>query len=136
MKKILFLTLFLLFLSNNFAMATGAGYRYTNGGLLFSRVTMPLSLPNAKYVQENNMFPSSKQAIEDNIDIKNLKVSKSCTTRVMGVIELGNAGIYRTAKKGNINSIYYVDYTNEKLWIPVFIIPICYRRYITTVYGE
>lgn len=135
MKKILLSLLLSLTISSS-AFATSAGYNYTDGGVIYSDVTMPLSLPTAKYNQDNCIFPTSEQAIADNVDIKTLRTARGSTVNVLGLVDMGNAGIYEIARRAGIKTVNYVDVTNEKLYVPLIFFPIYFKRYITTIYGE
>ena len=100
---------------------------------------MPLSLPIAQFAKNNldkGIIPVSSQAQTSQVDIKTLKSATSSTLNVLLLVDIGDAGIYKTAKKGGIKTIHYVDYTTEKLWVPLIFLPIYFKRYITTVYGE
>ncbi|MDD3435613.1 MAG: TRL domain-containing protein [Candidatus Gastranaerophilales bacterium] len=136
MKKFLIvLSLFLIIYEPCFA--GGAGYRYIDGGGIYSEVTVPLDLPNAKYNQSNDkILPISSKAVDNKIDIKTLKTAQSSTVNVLGLVDVGDAGIYETARKGRISTIHYIEYTNEKVYVPFIFIPIYFKRYITTIYGE
>lgn len=137
MKKILFVFLVIMLASPS-VFAMGAGYRYSNGGAIYSEVNMPLSLPIAQYnqAQDSTLVPISPQARNNQVDIKRLKTYQTSTLNVLCLVEGGNAGIYRTAKKGGINTVHYVETKFERLWIPLGFIPIYFKRNITTVYGE
>lgn len=62
-------------------------------------------------------------------DLHNLKKGKSDSINVLGVVEVGDAGIESAAKAGNIKKIAFID-VNE---MTVFFF---FRRVTTTVYGE
>lgn len=140
MKKILLLLIAMfIFGCNTISYAEGAGYTYADGGLIYSNVTIPLSLPKARDIDANGgsiIIPLSDYAKNNLVDINKLRTSKSKTTNILGLVEFGDAGIYKTAKKGNIKTIHYVEFTNEKVYVPLVFSPIYCRNYTTTVYGE
>jgi len=98
-----------------------------SNGTFYTETTLPQSLPTAQY---------NKGAKPETIDIKTSKNSTSWKLNVLGLVDIGNAGIYEAARKGRMKTIYYVDLKKERVWIPVGWIPVCFNRYITTVYGE
>lgn len=134
MKKILVLLAFLLFTSSN-AYASDAGYQYPDSGLIYSYVTVPGDLPKAQYNQ-NEIVPFSQDAVNGKVDIKKLKEGKASTANILGLVSIGDAGIYKAAKNGQINTIHYVEHINEKVYIPIIFVPLYVKRHITIVYGE
>lgn len=140
MEKILLLLIAMfVFGCNAISYAEGAGYTYADGGIIYSNVTTPLSLPKARDIDANGgsiIVPLSDDAKNNLVDINKLKTSKSKTTNLLWLVEFGDAGICKTAKKGNIKTIHYVEFTNEKAYVPLIFFPIYCKNYTTTVYGE
>lgn len=134
MKKII-IALTALFALSNTVFAADAGYQYPDSGLIYSYVTVPGDLPKAQYNQ-NEIVPFSQDAVDGKVDIKNLKEGSATTANILGLVSLGNAGIYKAAKNGHINTIHYVEHINEKVIVPIVFIPIYVKRHITVVYGE
>lgn len=62
-------------------------------------------------------------------DINNLKQGKSSAWNILVLVEMGDSGINKAAKDGNIKKIYYVDYNLTSYFI-------FFARKTTTVYGE
>lgn len=117
------------------------GYKYVNGGLLYSDVNLPMVTGKSinLYEQKNvkgKIIPISRSAKESKLDIETLKRGKSSRTNYLWVVEVGDAGILKAAKNGGINKIHFVEVTREKLYVPMLFIPIYFDRFITTVYGE
>ena len=123
MKKLL-LTLIALGLSLNCAFAVGLNSNaYFDKGLIISGSTFPQSVSN----EINNI---------DSKNIQNLKTGVSVKRNILGLIELGDAGIQQAAKQGGITKIHYVDISVNKVYIPLLFIPIYAKATQTTVYGE
>lgn len=136
MKKIILSLCFCsLFLSSiEQAHAVGWGYRYIDGAGIYSDVVLPLDASKAVNLEntDNDFVPVS------NIDKSKTEFKKgtSSRTNVLGLVEWGDAGIYKAAKDGKIKKIYYVEVNREKLYVPMGFIPVYFNRFITTVYGE
>ncbi|MCK7484415.1 MAG: TRL-like family protein [Bacillus subtilis] len=115
---------------NKPACAKNWGYKYIDSGYFYSDVTLPFDAKKEGHVEENNIVPVSQS------EYKALKKGTSSRTNILGLVEYGDAGIFKAAKDGRINKIHYIEVTREKLFLPLVWIPIYYDRYITTVYGE
>ncbi len=103
---------------------TGYGYKYIDGGGIYTDVTTPFDVSNA--VNNNN----------SSVDLAHLKRGESSKSNWFWLIEHGDASIYKAAKEANIEKIYYVDVKKEKVFIPLLFFPILVTQYTTTVYGE
>ena len=132
------LLLFLLCLSlNAFAyqapIALGysscyTGYKYTDGGVYYSDVTLPfITGKSINLYEKGNFIPVSYR--------KKFKKGESSRVNYLGLVEVGNAGIMEAAKNGKITKFYYVEVRREKLFLSAFL-PIYFNKFITTVYGE
>lgn len=141
MKKILLLlfAFFLLFYLANpvHAIGFGAGYRYLDSGYFYSDVMIPLDAAKAVNMEDrNNVVPVSHEAKNKQTDKTHLKVGEATATNILGLVEWGDAGVNKAAKNGKITKIHYVQVNKEKLFIPMVFVPVYFKRYITTVYGE
>lgn len=120
MKKILLLFIFLAF--SPFAKAEDNSI-YWDYGSIYSDVVFPESIAK----NENNIAP------EDNARLKRVEVS---AFNILGLVEIGEAGINNAVRKAGINKIYHVDRQISKVYIPFFFIPIYAKQKKTIVYGE
>jgi hypothetical protein len=102
------------------------GYTFTDEGFIFTRASYPVSVANS--LDGNNDI--------DLNELKNLKKGETSSRNFFHLVEVGNAGINRAAKKGGITNIKYVDTRTSKIYIPFFFIPIAARETRTIVYGE
>jgi hypothetical protein len=125
MNKKVLLFLILIFLSVN-SPVNAAG---VSGREWFINSKYPLD--TAKTGGLNN--PTNE--IIDDFGKGRLKVGISKRINILGLVEIGDSGICRAMKRGNIRKIHYVDYSFEKVYIPIYI-PIYFNRSVTTVYGE
>ena len=98
--KILLMATLLLFNTQAFAEGFGSGYNYTDGGLIYTNVTLPLS---ASKFKENNIVNVS------NLNYSSLRQGKSSKTNILKLVEIGDAGIMAAAKDCNIKKIHYVE---------------------------
>lgn len=62
-------------------------------------------------------------------ELATLKHGKASALNVLGIVEIGDAGVYKASKDADITKVNFID-VNEKT---VFIF---FRRITTTVYGE
>ena len=111
-----------LILFSNQVYAEGYGYKYLDGGGVYTNITMP-----------NCIYKDSQQ---HNIDINKLKKGKSTTTNILGLVQTGNAGILAAAKEAGITKIYFVEWKKTKVYVPLGFIPIYVAGIETIVYGE
>lgn len=116
------------------------GFQYIMGGGVFTGITIPLDTAKAPAFNTNKksdeFIPISNITKNLGSSEKNLKIGTSSRTNILRLVETGDAGINKAAKDGHITKIHYVEYSKEKLYVPLGFIPIYYDRYITTVYGE
>lgn len=126
-KKLFILLAFLFASTPCFAEGFGSGYRYYDGGFIYTNATLPLS---AKKRNEENFVNIS------NINLSSLKQGKSSKTNILGLVEVGDAGIMAAAKNGGIEKIHYVETNKHKVYVPLLFIPIYVDKLETTVYGE
>ena len=119
---------------------------------IYSDINFPLDVAKAgsfNAYNEKEIIPASNKSVkklqiiktEDNQLItgpagKTLKSGTSSRTNILGLVEIGNAGINKAIKNGNITKIDFVEYNIEKVYIPLVFIPIYFNTYTTTVYGE
>lgn len=127
--KILLLILVTLFFpsSQAFAEGYGGGYKYIDGGWIYTNSVIPLSAAKQK---EGGFVNAS------NIELSRLKMGKSYKTNILGLVEIGDAGIKTAAKNGNITKIHYTEVNKHKVYIPLLFVPIYVDRLETVVYGE
>lgn len=121
----------LIFALNTCAYAEGygRGYKYVDGGGIFTNSVIPLGA--AKYKDSEDNFVNVS-----NIDLSRLKVGKSYKTNILKLIEIGDAGINAAAKNGHITKIHYVETKKNKVFIPLLFLPIHVDKVETVVYGE
>ncbi len=112
-----------------FAQGYGAGYKYVDGGGIFTNSVIPLGA--AKYKDSEDNFVNVS-----NVDLSRLKVGKSYKTNILKLVEIGDAGIGAAAKNGNITKIHYVETKKNKVFIPLLFFPIHVDKVETVVYGE
>jgi len=117
------------------------GYQYPNDVSIYSDVKMPMVTGKSinLYEQKNvrgKIIPISRAAKTNKLDITTLKKGTSSRTNYMYLVEVGDAGILKAAKNGNITKIHFIEMEREKLYVPMGFIPIYFDRFITTVYGE
>lgn len=117
------------------------GYKYINGGGIYSDVNMPyITGKSINLYEEKNVkgkiVPVSAKAKNEKLSIETLKRGTSQRTNYMFVVEVGDAGILKAAQNGGISKIHFIEVTKEKLYVPLVFIPVYFDRFITTVYGE
>lgn len=112
-----------LLLSSIKAEAYTGGFKYEDGGYIFTNTSMPVDVSKA----ENG---------ESNIDLSKLKVGESTSRNILHIVEVGDASIDEAAKKAGITKIHHVDSKTTKVFIPLGFIPILVRETKTLVYGE
>jgi hypothetical protein len=111
------------------------GYKYATRGFVYTETRTPEFLPKAP-----NLKPISSKEInvahqqyygEEGYrpPYAGLKKGLSNSVNVLGLVELGNAGIKEAAKNGNISKIQFVDAKRERLYV-------FYEKLTTIVYGE
>lgn len=124
MKLFFQLFLFVLF-SFNTANASVIDLKsYYDCGAIYSHSYFPLSVAN-EITKE-----------KESIDFNKLKKGESKSRNWFGLIDVGNSGIDKARKNGNISKIYYVDNKICKIYVPYFIIPVYIKEKTTIVYGE
>ena len=126
-KKLFIVLAFLFVIPPSFAEGFGGGYKYYDGGFIYTNATLPLS---AKKRNEENFVNVS------NVNLSSLKQGKSSKTNILGLVEVGDAGIMAAAKNGGIEKIHYVETNKHKVYVPLLFIPIYVDKLETTVYGE
>ena len=139
MKKALLISFALtccIFSGINKSCAVNWGYNYVDGGNFYSDVTIPLDAGKAINSNEENFIPISNVSKNSTIEEQVLKKGTSSRTDILGLVEVGDAGILKAAKEGKVNKIHYIEVTKEKLYIPLGFIPVYFDRFITNVYGE
>lgn len=109
---------------------TGGGYTYFDGGNIYTNTTVPSSI--AKSAGLNDTFISSKEKV----NLSDLKVGVSVTTNILGLIQIGDAGIMAAIKNGDITKVHYIETKRTKIYIPLGFIPIYVAGIETRVYGE
>ncbi|MDD3150946.1 MAG: TRL domain-containing protein, partial [Candidatus Gastranaerophilales bacterium] len=121
-----------------FAIGAGGGYHYVDGGGFYNDVTIPLDVAKDINSEENEtkIVPISDKAKNNAISEKILKSVSVERTNILGLVELGDAGIYNALKKSGIKTVHYIEVKKQKVYIPLIFIPIYFNKYITTVYGE
>lgn len=135
MKKIKLLLLFAVILFNvNTVKAFTTSYTYTDAGEFYTNTIIPASIP-VNMAQEGQPNDSLSSA-DKKMDLYKLKRGEATKANILGLVEMGDAGIEKAAKNGNITKIYYVDSKKSKLYIPILFIPIYARATTTYVYGE
>ena len=65
----------------------------------------------------------------DTVNLNHLKRGESSALGVLGLVEVGNAGIYKAAKKGRINKVHFIDVKETTVLF-------FFRKIRTIVYGE
>lgn len=125
MKKIVSLCTILSIILFNTApcfASWGSGYKYVDGGGIYSNVTFPKTV--------------GKNIDNKSVDLSNLKKGESGSMNILYLFEIGDSGINAAAKQGNIKKIHYVETKNEKIYIPLLFFPIYVKGIKTVVYGE
>lgn len=125
MKKIVSLCTILsiiLFNTSPCFASWGKGYKYVDGGGIYSNVTFPKTV--------------GKNIDNKSVDLSNLKKGESGSMNILYLFEIGDSGINAAAKQGNIKKIHYVETKNEKIYIPLLFFPIYVKGIKTVVYGE
>ena len=99
MKKVyLSLAVSLMLINPAFSEGFGAGggYAYVDGGGIYTNITLPSSV--AKSVNFENIH----QKHSKDINLSELRVGTSTTANILGLVQIGDAGIMAAAKNGNI----------------------------------
>ena len=73
-------------------------------------------------------YPVTATGVKVN-DLSELKEGKSEAINVLWVVEVGDAGVDKAAKNGNIKKISYIDVREKTVFI-------FFKKITTTVYGE
>ena len=126
MKRIFaFLLLAVLFFgfTGEMVFARG-GYQYIDYGGIYTNTITPVD--TAKTDNMNNT----------NVDLYDLKCGEASSRNILGLVDIGDAGIEEAAKNGGITKIMYVDTKVSKIFIPLLFIPIYIKERTTKVYGE
>ena len=119
-KKLFIVLAFLFVIPPSFAEGFGGGYKYYDGGFIYTNATLPLS---AKKRNEENFVNVS------NTNLSSLKQGKSSKTNILGLVEVGDAGVDKAAKNANIKEISYIDVREQTIFI-------FFKKITTTVYGK
>ena len=151
-KKSFFVLLSFVFLIQNAPVKAMGIIRFVPTAYIYSDINFPLDVAKAgssRNYNQNELLSVSHKTInklqvtktENEQYIigsaeKTLKSGTSSRTNILGLVEIGNAGIYKAIKNGNIKKIHFVEYNIEKVYIPLVFIPIYFNTYVTTVYGE
>lgn len=150
---------FIILLLHTPAYALG-GYKYSDGGIFYTRVSFPLDATKTENKKIENISDKIKTENSDKLinpdcktgffdtdnpdnqikqtyhkKTKKLKKGVSYTDNFLGLIETGDGSIYKAAKNGNITKIHYIDKRTTKVYVPFFI-PVRVTRHLTIVYGE
>lgn len=143
-KKFFSLFFVAVLVSNTFIIPAFAsvgigGYRYIEGGSFYNSVDIPLDAAKEGSKEEitesnDNIVNVSNEQLPE--FVKHLSVGESSKTNILGLIDIGDAGVYRAAKNGGIKKIHYVQVKKEKVYIPFIFIPIYFTKLVTNVYGE
>ena len=105
-----------------YAEGYGSGYKYVDGGGIYTNSVIPLCATKYKDSEDNFVNVS-------NVDLSRLKVGKSYKTNILKLVEIGDAGIGAAAKNGHIKKISYIDVREKTVFI-------FFKKITTTVYGE
>jgi len=77
----------------------------------------------------NTDYPITATGVTSPSDLHTLKQGQSSALNVLGLVEMGDAGINKAAKDGDIKKINFID-------INVKTVLFFFGRITTTVYGE
>jgi len=105
MKKFIITTILSLFLLSNIQQASAMGLFYTNA-------EYPVTATGVKIT-----------------NLHNLKRGESSAINILWAVEIGDAGVYKAAKDGNIKQISFIDVREKTVFF-------FFRRIKTIVYGE
>ncbi|MCK7484414.1 MAG: TRL-like family protein [Bacillus subtilis] len=78
----------------------------------------------------NANYPVTATGVTSPGDLNSLRQGKAVALNVLGLVEIGDAGVYKAARDANIKKVNFID-VNEKAVLFFF-----FRRITTTVYGE
>ena len=124
MKKIVFgIFILCLLCSLDVEASWGYGYKYVDGGAIYTGTTFPQSAG-----KDTNS--------ETKPELYRLKKGEASSRNMLQLIEIGNSGINQAARNGGIKKIHYVDTATSKVYIPLGFIPIYAKETKTIVYGE
>lgn len=104
------------------------------GGVLIPRggIYTHATVPYAIKLENGSNNISEIVNISDKKSTLKLKKGESSAINILGLVEMGDAGIYKAAKSAGIKQVYYVDVIKEKLYAYYFY----YTKITTVVYGE
>jgi len=110
------------------------GYKYRTRGFVYTETRTPEFLPKAPHLKpiapkEVNVANQQYYGEDYRPPYAGLKKGTSNSINVLGLVEIGDAGIEEAAKHGNITKIQFVDAKREKLYV-------FYEKLTTVVYGE
>lgn len=111
------------------------GYHYSTRGGIYTDTRTPELLPkepNLKPITSKEINIANRQYYGDenyHPPYAGLRRGISNSINVLGLVELGDAGIKEAAKNGNISKIQFIDTKREKLYV-------FYEKLTTVVYGE
>lgn len=118
------------------------GFHHRISGFVYTDTKVPEFLPKEEHLKPiptnkfvNVAYTKNNDDDEDEDSGRTktgLKKGEANSINVMGLVEMGNAGIYTAAKNGEISKIYFVDSKKERLWAYYFF----YEKLTTIVYGE
>ena len=113
------LSLCLLITCSNLTYAIGGyGYHYADGAIIYTNVSMP-------------------QGVSKNgTSLKLLKKGESSSASVFRLVEIGDAGLNAAMRNGGIKKVHFVDTEINKVFIPLFFLPLLVKETKTVVYGE
>ena len=111
--------------SGSLAVINDATGTLAPGGFFYTQAEVPFDI--AKKPQEDN--GQGLVNVNSFRNLAGLKKGEAYVENVLGMVELGEGGIYNAARNGNIQKIYYVDVQKQRIY--------CWYSKITTiVYGE
>jgi len=135
MKNIkIIILLSVLFFNINIANAFTNIDKYMDAGDIYTSTVSPITIPvnTADESNSNNIHPVP----DKKIDLSKLKRGEASKINILKLVEMGDSGIEKAAKNGNITKIHYVDSKKSKVYIPYFFFPIYAKATTTYVYGE
>lgn len=106
MKKLAILLIFTLLFISNVKKSQAMGLIYTNAN-----------------------YPVTATGVESPERLEDLKKGKSSALNVLGIVEIGDAGVHKAAKEANIKKINFIDINQKSIFL-------FFSRITTTVYGE
>ena len=95
--------------------------------LLMTLVATPANAIGLFYT--NATYPLMATGVKTTKSIDCLKKGEASAKSILGIIELGDAGVKAATKNGDLKQVYYIDVHQKSIFV-------FFKKVTTLVYGE